>query len=70
MHCFHFGFLIKGLSILQSKLLKKAVSMLLAESEAKKREKEKAVNESFPPLQMSGLSVQELQVLAQRVLLV
>lgn len=70
MHCFHFGSLIKGLSILQSKLLKKAVSMLLAESEAKKREKEKAVNESFPPLQMSGLSVQELQVLAQRVLLI
>lgn len=44
--------------------------MLLAESEAKKQEKEKVVNESFPPLQLSGLSVQELQVLAQRVVLI
>lgn len=44
--------------------------MLLAESEAKKHEKEKVVNECFPPLQLSGLSVQELQVLAQQVMLI
>lgn len=39
--------------------------MLVAEIEEKKHEKERAVSESFPPLKLSGLSVQELQVLAQ-----
>lgn len=47
---------------LQSKLLKKAASMLVAELEQKKEEKERVVNESFPPLKLSGMSVQELQV--------
>nr|XP_046249322.1 troponin I, slow skeletal muscle-like [Scatophagus argus] len=51
--------------LLKSKLLKKAASMLVAESEAKKHEKERAVNECFPPLKLSGLSVQELQDLCK-----
>lgn len=46
----------------QSKLLKKAASMLVAELEQKKEEKERVVNECFPPLKLSGMSVQELQV--------
>ncbi|XP_029379576.1 troponin I, slow skeletal muscle-like [Echeneis naucrates] len=52
---------------LKSKLLKKAASMLVAESEAKKHEKEKAVNDCFPPLKLSGLSVQELQELCKEL---
>uniref|UniRef100_A0A671VDZ1 Troponin I4b, tandem duplicate 1 n=1 Tax=Sparus aurata TaxID=8175 RepID=A0A671VDZ1_SPAAU len=50
---------------LKSKLLKKAASMLVAESEEKKREKERVVNECYPPLKLSGLSVQELQDLCK-----
>ncbi|KAK2842503.1 hypothetical protein Q5P01_012703 [Channa striata] len=46
---------------LKSKLLKKAATMLVAETEQKKQEKEKVVNECFPPLKLSGLSVQELK---------
>lgn len=58
-----FIFLISVLIIiLQSKLLKKARSLLMAESKEKNHAKERAVNESFPPLQLSGLTVQELQV--------
>ncbi|XP_040895011.1 troponin I, slow skeletal muscle-like [Toxotes jaculatrix] len=52
---------------LKSKLLKKAASMLVAESEAKKQEKERVVNECFPPLKLSGLSVQELQDLCREL---
>ncbi|XP_029992051.1 troponin I, slow skeletal muscle-like [Sphaeramia orbicularis] len=51
--------------LLKSKLLKKAASLLVAESEEKKHEKERVVNESFPPLKLSGLSVQELQELCK-----
>ncbi|XP_041794973.1 troponin I, slow skeletal muscle-like [Chelmon rostratus] len=50
---------------LKSKLLKKAASMLVAESAEKEHEKERVVNESFPPLKLSGLSVQELQDLCK-----
>lgn len=46
----------------QSKLLKKAASMLVAELEEKREEKERVVNGCFPPLKLSGMSVQELQV--------
>ncbi|XP_031721294.1 troponin I, cardiac muscle-like [Anarrhichthys ocellatus] len=46
---------------LKSKLLKKAASMLVAEREDKKLEKERVVNECFPPLTLSGLSAQELK---------
>ncbi|XP_029010243.2 troponin I, slow skeletal muscle-like [Betta splendens] len=41
--------------------------MLAAESEAKKQEKQRVVNECFPPLQLSGLSVQELQDLCKEL---
>ncbi|XP_072242270.1 troponin I, slow skeletal muscle-like [Leuresthes tenuis] len=41
--------------------------MLVTEGEEKKLEKERAVNESFPPLKMSGLSVQELQDLCKEL---
>lgn len=51
------------LTFVQSKLLKKAGSLLVAEIEEKKRERERVMNESNPPLKMSGLSTQELQVL-------
>ncbi|XP_031139015.1 troponin I, slow skeletal muscle-like [Sander lucioperca] len=50
---------------LKSKLLKRAASMLVAESEEKKHEKERVVNESYPPLKLSGLSVEELQNLCK-----
>ncbi|KAM4573352.1 troponin I, slow skeletal muscle-like [Odontesthes bonariensis] len=53
--------------LLKSKLLKKAASMLVTESEAKKLEKERVVNECSPPLKMSGLSVQELQELCKEL---
>lgn len=49
----------------QGKLLKKAASMLVAEKEQNKRERESALNERVPPLKLSGLSVQELQVQTQ-----
>uniref|UniRef100_A0A672IFI6 Troponin I4b, tandem duplicate 1 n=1 Tax=Salarias fasciatus TaxID=181472 RepID=A0A672IFI6_SALFA len=52
---------------LKSKLLKKAASMLVVEGEQKKQEKERVVKESFPPLQLSGLSVQELQDLCKQL---
>ncbi|XP_071374144.1 troponin I, slow skeletal muscle-like [Centroberyx affinis] len=50
---------------LKTKLLKKAASMLVAENERKKHEKENALSEGFPPLKLSGLSVQELQELCR-----
>ncbi|XP_042352605.1 troponin I, slow skeletal muscle-like [Plectropomus leopardus] len=52
---------------LKSKLLKKAASMLVAEREERKHEKERVVNECFPPLALSGLSVQELQDLCKEL---
>uniref|UniRef100_A0A8C6T2G9 Troponin I4a n=1 Tax=Neogobius melanostomus TaxID=47308 RepID=A0A8C6T2G9_9GOBI len=52
-------------SILQSKLLKRAAAMLVAEREEQRCATERAVNESFPPLQVSGLSSQELQELCR-----
>lgn len=36
--------------------------MLVAELEEKREEKERVVNGCFPPLKLSGLSTQELQV--------
>ncbi|XP_060932908.1 troponin I, slow skeletal muscle-like [Limanda limanda] len=41
--------------------------MLVAESEETKQEKERVVNECFPPLKLSGLSVQELQDLCKEL---
>ncbi|KAM3610104.1 uncharacterized protein V6R79_025424 [Siganus canaliculatus] len=39
--------------------------MLVAESEEKKQEKERVVSESYPPLKLSGLSIEELQELCK-----
>ncbi|XP_029909396.1 troponin I, cardiac muscle-like [Myripristis murdjan] len=52
---------------LKTKLLKKAASMLVAEVEEKKRERERALSESCTPLKLSGLSVQELQDLCKEL---
>uniref|UniRef100_A0A673J1P7 Troponin I4b, tandem duplicate 2 n=1 Tax=Sinocyclocheilus rhinocerous TaxID=307959 RepID=A0A673J1P7_9TELE len=43
----------------KTKLLKKATSMLVNEKEEKQRERETTLRERVPPLQLSGLSVQE-----------
>uniref|UniRef100_A0A3P9NRJ1 Troponin I4b, tandem duplicate 1 n=1 Tax=Poecilia reticulata TaxID=8081 RepID=A0A3P9NRJ1_POERE len=51
--------------LIKGKLLKKAASMLVAESQEKELEKERVVNESVPPLKLSGLSAQELQELCK-----
>ncbi|XP_033941960.2 troponin I, slow skeletal muscle-like [Pseudochaenichthys georgianus] len=53
--------------LLKSKLLKKAASMLVAEIEQKKQEKERVVKDCFPPLNLPGLSVQELQDLCKEL---
>lgn len=47
---------------LQRKLLKKATSMLAAEEEQNKIERDQALDERVPPLKLSGLPTQELQV--------
>ncbi|XP_034391621.1 troponin I, fast skeletal muscle-like [Cyclopterus lumpus] len=52
---------------LKSKLLKKAASLLLVEIEERKHEKERVVNECFPPLAMAGLSAQELKDLCKEL---
>ncbi|KAG7456094.1 hypothetical protein MATL_G00248070 [Megalops atlanticus] len=41
--------------------------MLVTEKEEKKREREKTLNERVPPLQLSGLSMQELQELCKEL---
>ncbi|MEQ2174599.1 hypothetical protein GOODEAATRI_009459 [Goodea atripinnis] len=51
--------------LIKEKLLKKAASMLVAENAEKELEKERVVNETVPPLKLSGLSVQELQELCK-----
>ncbi|XP_060784143.1 troponin I, slow skeletal muscle-like isoform X1 [Neoarius graeffei] len=53
--------------LLKGKLLKKAVAMLIAEKEQSKRDRESTLNESVPPLKLSGLSVQELQELCKEL---
>uniref|UniRef100_A0A8B9KXF8 Troponin I4b, tandem duplicate 1 n=2 Tax=Astyanax mexicanus TaxID=7994 RepID=A0A8B9KXF8_ASTMX len=51
--------------LLKGKLLKKAASMLIAEKEQNKRDRDSALNERVPPLKLSGLSAQELQELCK-----
>ncbi|XP_016329001.1 troponin I, slow skeletal muscle-like [Sinocyclocheilus anshuiensis] len=53
--------------LLKSKLLKAATSMLAAEIEQNKREREDALNERVPPLNLSGLSAKELQELCKEL---
>ncbi|KAJ8382844.1 hypothetical protein SKAU_G00036220 [Synaphobranchus kaupii] len=49
----------------QIRLLKKAATMLDTEKEEKRVERENTLNERVPPLQLSGLSVQQLQDLCK-----
>ncbi|XP_016125952.1 troponin I, cardiac muscle-like [Sinocyclocheilus grahami] len=51
--------------LLKSKLLKKAKSLLVKEKEQKEVERENTLRERAPPLNLSGLSVQELQELCR-----
>ncbi|XP_013875206.1 troponin I, slow skeletal muscle [Austrofundulus limnaeus] len=53
--------------LIKSKLLKKAASMLAAETKEKELEKQRVVDECVPPLKLSGLSVQELQELCKEL---
>ncbi|KAG8012784.1 Troponin I, partial [Nibea albiflora] len=46
---------------LKTKLLKKAMTMLENEKQARKDERERTLAERVPPLEMSGLSLQDLQ---------
>ncbi|KAG7454721.1 hypothetical protein MATL_G00262790 [Megalops atlanticus] len=52
---------------LKTKLLKKAGAMLAAEKEEKRVERENTLNERVPPLNLSGLSIQELQALCREL---
>ncbi|KAG5274136.1 hypothetical protein AALO_G00159580 [Alosa alosa] len=52
---------------LKIQILKKGTSMLAAEKEEKKRERENTLNERLPPLKLSGLSVQDLQNLCKEM---
>uniref|UniRef100_A0A3B1JNM7 Troponin I4a n=1 Tax=Astyanax mexicanus TaxID=7994 RepID=A0A3B1JNM7_ASTMX len=49
----------------QTKLLRKAESLLDKEQDQKRIERENVLNERAPPLKLSGLSVQELQELCK-----
>lgn len=50
------------LFVYQTKLLKKAMTMLDNDKQIKKEERERTLAERVPALQMSGLSLQDLQV--------
>ncbi|XP_007252904.2 troponin I, slow skeletal muscle, partial [Astyanax mexicanus] len=52
---------------LKTKILKKATTLLANEKEEKQRERERVLSERVPPLQLSGLSVQELQTLCREL---
>lgn len=47
---------------IQTKLLKVATVMLEKDKEQKKQEREATLSERLPPLKLSGLNVQDLQV--------
>lgn len=49
--------------VFQTKMLKKAMSMLENDKQIKKEERERTLAERVPPLQMSGMSLQDLQVI-------
>lgn len=48
--------------VLKTKMLKKAMSLLENDKQIKKDERERTLAERVPPLQMSGMSLQDLQV--------
>lgn len=47
----------------QTKILRKAEKLLVQEEEEKRIERENTLKQNAPPLKLTGLSVQELQVL-------
>uniref|UniRef100_A0A671PLZ2 Troponin I, slow skeletal muscle-like n=1 Tax=Sinocyclocheilus anshuiensis TaxID=1608454 RepID=A0A671PLZ2_9TELE len=52
---------------LKTKILKKASTLLADEKEQKKIDRERTLSERVPPLQLSGLSVQDLQNLCKEL---
>ena len=50
--------------IQQGKLLRKAEALLIVEQTTKAAEREAKLNENCPPLKLSGLTVEDLQVAA------
>ncbi|XP_073687731.1 troponin I, slow skeletal muscle-like [Garra rufa] len=52
---------------LKTKLLKKAITLLAEEKEQKKIDRERILSERVPPLNLSGLSVQDLQNLCKEL---
>ncbi|XP_023257214.1 troponin I, slow skeletal muscle-like isoform X2 [Seriola lalandi dorsalis] len=52
---------------LKTKLIKKAMTMLENEKQARKDERERTLTERVPALQMSGLSLQDLQNLCKEL---
>uniref|UniRef100_H2V1V8 Troponin I4b, tandem duplicate 2 n=1 Tax=Takifugu rubripes TaxID=31033 RepID=H2V1V8_TAKRU len=52
---------------LKTKMLKKAMSMLENNKQIKKDERERTLAERVPPLQMSGMSLQDLQNLCKEL---
>lgn len=51
----------------QTKVLKKASTLLAEEKEQKKIERERVLSERLPPLKLTGLSVQDLQNLCKEL---
>uniref|UniRef100_A0A8C1U6L2 Uncharacterized protein n=1 Tax=Cyprinus carpio TaxID=7962 RepID=A0A8C1U6L2_CYPCA len=52
---------------LKTKILKKASTLLAEEKEQKKSDREQTLSERVPPLQLSGLTVQDLQNLCKEL---
>ncbi|XP_052453249.1 troponin I, slow skeletal muscle-like [Carassius gibelio] len=52
---------------LKTKILKKASTLLAEEKEQKKTDREQTLSERVPPLQLSGISVQDLQNLCKEL---
>lgn len=51
-----------GPAIMKMRLLSTAMEMLIVEKQDKEKERERVLSERIPPIKLSGLSVQELQV--------
>ncbi|CAL8375806.1 unnamed protein product [Arctogadus glacialis] len=52
---------------LKTKLMKRAMTMLVTDKENRRLERERVLAERVPPLQLSGLSVQDLQNLCKEL---
>ena len=55
-------YVVNHLLYFQTILLKKAESMLVSDIKEKRSERENTLSERVPPLKLSGLSLQDLQV--------